>query len=119
MSDTESGTEVLIGVALPVVILLTRAGRRPGVVTVASVLLLVGVFAKRINILFAAEFEPLVGLAPGIPGGRPGPLFRPDEVYIPTWVECGVLLGMVAFFCTIVTLGVRYAVLPHHDEPTT
>lgn len=107
-------TEVTVGLALPAAILLwTRTARRPPWLVVAAVLLMLGVLAKRINILFAAAFEPLVGLAPGIPGGRPGQPFRPDEVYIPTWVELGVLLGMAAFFCVIVTIGVRLAVLPH------
>lgn len=106
--------EVTIGLLLPAMILVFTNTRR-WIVT-ASVLLLAGVFAKRINILFAAEFDPLVGLAPGIPGGRPGQPFRPDEIYLPSWVELGVLTGMVAFFCTIVTIGVRYAVLPHQDE---
>ena len=117
-------SEVIIGVALPVVLLLSRIGRRPATMMAASILLLLGVFAKRINILFAAEFQPLVGLSPGIPGGRPGQAFRPDEVYLPSWVEVGVLLGMAAFFLTIVTIGVQRAVLPHsvdahvdtHDE---
>jgi dimethyl sulfoxide reductase membrane subunit len=108
--------EMIFGVLVPLVLLLTRAGKRPGVLTLASVLLLLGVFAKRINILFAAEFEPLVGLAPGTPGGRAGQQFRPDEVYIPTWVELGVLLGMTAFFLAIVTLGVQRAVLPHQED---
>jgi molybdopterin-containing oxidoreductase family membrane subunit len=108
--------EVIIGVAAPVVLLLSRIGRRPTVSMVAAMLLLLGVFAKRINILFAAEFQPLVGLAPGIPGGRPGQAFRPDEVYFPSWVEFGVLIGMAAFFFAIVTIGVQRAVLPHHDR---
>ncbi len=107
--------EIAIGVLVPVAVLLTGAARRSPVLAAMSVLLLLGVLAKRINILFAAEFEPLVGLAPGTPGGRPGQQFRPDEIYLPTWVEVGVLIGMVAFFMTIVTVGVRRAVLPHHD----
>ena len=110
--------EVVIGVLVPVVLLLTRRGEHPATMAVASVLLLLGVFAKRINILFAAEFEPLVGLAPGIPGGRSNQSFRPDEVYFPTWVEIGVLVGMAAFFFAVVTLGVQKAVLPfdHGEE---
>jgi molybdopterin-containing oxidoreductase family membrane subunit len=108
--------EVLVGVAAPVLLLLLpRTSRSRGALVAASLLLMFGVFAKRINILFAAEFEPLVNLSPGIPGGRPGQLFRPDQVYFPTWVELGVLVGMVAFFLTIVTIGVRRAVLPHAD----
>jgi dimethyl sulfoxide reductase membrane subunit len=107
-------SEVTLGLAFPALILLwTRTARRPPWLAVAAVLLMLGVLAKRINILFAASFEPLVGLAPGIPGGRPGQPFRPDEVYIPRWVEFGVLLGMTAFFLSIVTAGVRLAVLPH------
>jgi dimethyl sulfoxide reductase membrane subunit len=109
-------SEVVIGVAVPIVLLLSRLGRRPTTMLVASVLLLLGVFAKRINILFAAEFEPLVGLSPGTPGGRPGQAFRPDEVYFPSWVEFGVLVGMAAFFFTVVTIGVQRAVLPHHTD---
>lgn len=108
--------EIIIGVGVPVVLLLTRAGRRPAVMMLTAGLLLAGVFAKRVNILFAAEFEPLVGLAPGIPGGRPGQEFRPDEIYIPTWVEIGILVGMTAFFCAVVTAGVRRAVLPHQTD---
>ncbi len=109
--------EVIVGIAVPVALLLTRAGRRPKTLAIAALLLMLGVLAKRINILFAAEFEPLVGLEPGIPGGRPGQPFRPDEIYFPTWVEGGVLVGMAAFFFTILTVGVQRAVLPHHDAP--
>lgn len=108
--------EITLGVAVPLMMLLSKAGRRPVVLAWASLLLLLGVFAKRINILFAAEFQPLVGLAPGIPSGRSTQSFRPDEVYFPTWVELGVLLGMTAFFLTIVTIGVQRAVLPHSKE---
>jgi len=62
--------------------------------------------------LLSSEFEPLISLAPGIPSGRPGQSFNVHEVYIPTWVEWGILLGMAAFFCTLVTIGVRRIVLP-------
>jgi molybdopterin-containing oxidoreductase family membrane subunit len=110
-------SEIILGLALPALILiLPRTRARIGWLVTAGILLLMGVFAKRINILLAAEFEPLVGLAPGIPGGRPGQEFRPDEVYIPTWVELGVLVGMAAFFLAIVTLGVQRTVLPHQDD---
>ncbi len=109
--------EIAIGVLLPLLLLLLPATRkRPSSLVVASVLLIIGVLAKRINILFAAQFEPLLGLSPGMPGGRPGQQFRPDEVYIPTWVELGVLVGMASFFFAIVTLGVQRAVLPHRAE---
>lgn len=108
--------EILIGVGVPVLMLTVPSiVRRSKAIVVAAVLLILGVFAKRINILFAAEFEPLIGLGPGTPGGRPGQQFRPDEVYFPTWVEWGVLIGMAAFFFTIITIGVQRAVLPNSD----
>ncbi|NBO53850.1 MAG: oxidoreductase [Actinobacteria bacterium] len=104
--------EIFVGVFTPVALLvLPSLKRRVGLIVLASVLLIFGVFAKRINILFAAEFEPLVNLAPGIPGGRAGQQFRPDEIYIPTFTELGVLIGMASLFFSIVTLGVQKAVL--------
>ena len=106
-------TEVLLGVVVPFALLSQRHLRaKPAVLAVASVLAVIGVFFKRINILLSSEFEPLVDLAPGIPGGRPGQPFTAHEVYIPTWVEWGVLIGMAAFFCALVTLGVQRIVIP-------
>jgi molybdopterin-containing oxidoreductase family membrane subunit len=105
--------EVTAGVAVPFVLLARRAWRsRPVVLAAAGVLAVVGVFLKRITILLSSEFEPLVDLAPGIPGGRPGQPFDLHQIYVPTWVEWGVLVGMAAFFCTLVTIGVRRSVLP-------
>jgi hypothetical protein len=52
-------------------------------------------------------FMPLVGLAPGIPGGRAGQEFAPDPIYVPTWVEAGILLGLACFMGLLITLGVR------------
>jgi molybdopterin-containing oxidoreductase family membrane subunit len=109
--------EVVAGLVVPFVILArARLRARPAWLVAACVLALTGVFLKRVNILFSSMFEPLVGLAPGIPGGRPGQQFRPDEIYVPSWVEIGVLVGMAAFFLTLVTVGVRKVVLPFARE---
>ncbi len=111
--------EVVLGVVVPFVILARRSLRtdRAWLVTACSLAIL-GVFFKRVNILLSSMFEPLVGLAPGIPGGRPGQAFRPDEIYIPTWVEWGVLVGMAGFFFSVVTIGVRRIVLARGAAPT-
>jgi molybdopterin-containing oxidoreductase family membrane subunit len=107
--------EVILGVVVPFVVLSRRELRtRPAVLATVSVLAVVGVFFKRINILLSSMFEPLVDLAPGLPGGRPGQPFTASEVYFPTWVEWGVLVGMAAFFCTLVTIGVLKIVVPGH-----
>jgi len=106
-------SEIILGVAIPFVIFASPKLRasRAWLVTGAS-LALIGVFFKRVNILMSSLFEPLVGLAPGIPGGRPGQAFRPDQIYIPTWVEWGILIGIASFIGVLITLGVKYLVLP-------
>jgi dimethyl sulfoxide reductase membrane subunit len=110
-------TEVLLGVVVPFVVLTQRRWRvKPAVLATVSVLAVIGVFFKRINILLSSMFEPLVDLAPGLPGGRPGQPFTASEIYVPTLVEWGILIGMTAFFCALVTLGVRRIVIPGHER---
>lgn len=106
-------TEIALGLLVPFVIFASAKLRaRPNLLLAGSGLALLGVFFKRINILMPSMFEPLVGLAPGIPGGRPGQGFRADEIYLPTLVEVGVLIGIAAFAAALVTLGVRRLVAP-------
>jgi molybdopterin-containing oxidoreductase family membrane subunit len=104
--------EVVLGLAVPFAIFASRMRYRRAWLVAAAVLSLVGVFFKRINIVMTSMFEPLVGLAPGIPGGRPGQAFRPDQIYVPTVVEAGVLLGVACFVGALITLGVRFFVVP-------
>ena len=104
--------EVAIGVVIPFAIFASRLRYRRGWLVAAGVLALIGVFFKRINIVMTSMFEPLVGLAPGIPGGRPGQAFRPDQIYIPTAVEWCVLIGVAALVGALITLGVRAFVVP-------
>jgi molybdopterin-containing oxidoreductase family membrane subunit len=108
--------EVVIGLVVPFAIFASRLRYRRGWLVAAGVLSLVGVFFKRINIVMTSMFEPLVGLAPGIPGGRPGQPFRPDQIYIPTVVEIGVLIGVACFVGALITLGVRAFVVPRSSR---
>jgi molybdopterin-containing oxidoreductase family membrane subunit len=108
--------EVVLGLAVPFAIFASRMRYRRGWLVAAAVLSLVGVFFKRINIVMTSMFEPLVGLAPGIPGGRPGQAFRPDQIYVPTVVEAGVLIGVTCFVGALITLGVRCFVVPRSSS---
>lgn len=45
-------------------------------------------------------------MAAGISGGRPGPEFLPDPIYVPTWVEWGILIGTASFIRMAITLDV-------------
>jgi molybdopterin-containing oxidoreductase family membrane subunit len=104
--------EVLLGVVVPFGIFGSRLRGRRGWLVTAAVLALLGVFFKRINIVMTSMFLPLVGLAPGIPGGRPGQPFRPDAIYVPTGVEWCILLGIASLVGMLITLGVRFFVAP-------
>jgi hypothetical protein len=60
---------------VPFVIFATRLRHRIPWLLVGAVLAILGVFAKRVNILMPGMYEPLLGMSPGIPGGRPGQPF--------------------------------------------
>jgi molybdopterin-containing oxidoreductase family membrane subunit len=112
--------EVVCGVVVPFAIFASRLRERRRWVVAAAALALLGVFFKRINIVMTSMFLPLVGLAPGIPGGRPGQEFRPDPIYVPTVIEWGVLIGVASFVGLLITLGVRAFVVPRsgvRDRP--
>jgi dimethyl sulfoxide reductase membrane subunit len=100
-------SEVTLGLVVPFAIFATRFRHRMPWLLIGAVLAIGGVFAKRVNILMPGMYEPLVGMAPGVPGGRPGQPFNVVETYAPTWVEYGVLIGIFAFAAALVTLGVR------------
>jgi dimethyl sulfoxide reductase membrane subunit len=112
--------EVLLGLVVPFAIFATPAlrARRP-LLLLGAGLAVLGVFAKRVNILIPGMFEPLVGMAPGTPGGRPGQPFTASPAYLPTWVEYGVLIGIAAFAAALITIGVRRFVVPRTDPSET
>jgi molybdopterin-containing oxidoreductase family membrane subunit len=108
--------EVVLGVVAPFAIFASKLRERRAWVVAAAALALLGVFFKRINIVMTSMFLPLVGLAPGIPGGRPGQPFRPDPIYLPTAIEAGVLIGVASFVGLLITLGVRAFVIPREPR---
>jgi dimethyl sulfoxide reductase membrane subunit len=104
--------EVVLGLVVPFAIVASRLRERIPWLVVAAVLAMLGVLAKRVNILMPGMYEPLVGMAPGIPGGRPAQSFTVSQTYAPTWVEYGVVIGIVAFAAALITIGVRRFVIP-------
>jgi dimethyl sulfoxide reductase membrane subunit len=106
-------SQVVLGVAVPLVVYATPAlRRRTPLVVGAAVLSILGVFAKRVNILMPGMYDPQIALDPGIPLGRAGQGFGIDTLYVPTWVEYGVMVGLFAFLALLITLGVRRWVVP-------
>lgn len=103
-----------LGVLVPFVVYATpRLRARTPLLVGAAVLSILGVFAKRVDILMPAMYDPQIDLEPGIPAGRVGQGFATDMLYVPTWVEYGVVIGILAFAGLLVTVGVRRYVLPH------
>ena len=106
-------SQLVLGVAVPLAIYATPAlRRRTPLVVAAAALSILGVFAKRVNILMPGMYDPQIALEPGIPLGRAGEGFGIDTLYVPTWVEYGVMVGLFAFLALLITLGVRRWVVP-------
>lgn len=110
--------QILLGVLVPFIVYATpRLRARTGLLVGAATLSILGVFAKRVNILMPGMYDPQVSQAPGIPLGRPGQGFGIDTLYVPTWVEYGVVIGIAAFAATLITIGVRRWVVPRPADP--
>ena len=98
--------QVLLGLAVPFALLARADSRaRKSRVLLASVLVVLGVFCKRIWLLFSAFLVPLVDGAPGVTlgqfaaGGNPArfpDIWAAAGSYAPTWVELTVFLGIIA-----------------------
>jgi molybdopterin-containing oxidoreductase family membrane subunit len=115
--------EWIVGGLIPFLLfVLPRFRRRLDVLALASVLVIVGVYALRIELVVGGMIKPLLHLPPGNALGvlQPnGTAFQFDGIYHPTWVEFGIVIGLVALFCLIITAGYRWLdVLRQHDEGT-
>ena len=109
--------QLVLGVLVPFLVYANpRLRSRMGLLLGAAVLSVLGVFAKRVNILMPGMYEPQIGLPPGLPPGRAGQGFELGALYVPTWVEYGVVIGIGAFAATLITIGVRLWVLPKRGE---
>lgn len=111
--------QILLGVVIPFAVYATpRLRARTHLLVGAATLSVLGVMAKRVNILLPGMYEPLIEMEPGIPGGRAGQAFATEVLYAPTWVEYGITIGLAALGATLVTLGVRLWVLPRAGRPS-
>jgi molybdopterin-containing oxidoreductase family membrane subunit len=87
------GPQIFLGVAVPLLILFARPGgtslRKIEEIGLAGLLILIGIFAVRINIVIPALAVPLL---PGVDTEQ----LRMTALYVPNWVEWLSSLGMVA-----------------------
>jgi Ni/Fe-hydrogenase subunit HybB-like protein len=111
--------EVVIGLAVPFLILAVRRLRRqPAWVALASAIAIVGIFVHRLNLVLNGLSYPNIGLPPGLPVGRPqdGASFATSSFYAPTVIEWLVVLGVLAFGGLLFTVAAWYLPLQEHGD---
>ncbi|WP_270296191.1 NrfD/PsrC family molybdoenzyme membrane anchor subunit [Eggerthella sinensis] len=119
--------EIIAGLALPFLILVfSRNRQRPALVILASALVVVGVFFKRVWLLFTAFIHPNVYGAPGISSGSSAGvhadaagIWSTVGVYAPTWVEITVVIGVVSLGALAFLVLAKRLVAPRRDEDLT
>jgi molybdopterin-containing oxidoreductase family membrane subunit len=115
--------EWTIGGIVPLILLAYPQTRNTTVgLAIASILLVVGVFAYRIELILPGFVNPLVSLPPGQALGQyiPGVgSYAVTGAYSPTWIEYAVTGAMIAFGAFIVTIGAKIVPFNNHKETST
>lgn len=109
--------QVVLGLAVPFVILANAGSRQvKSRVLLACGLVVLGVFCKRVWLLFSSFLLPLVPGAPGVTLGQFSQGANPARIpdmwamtgsYTPTWVEIAIFLGIISFGAIAFTVAAR------------
>jgi molybdopterin-containing oxidoreductase family membrane subunit len=101
---------ILMGLVIPIFLLLNPGTRSPNGILIASILLLIGMFAARVEFTIGGQ---MVALVPNLQH-----LQAPLRSYSPTFVEIAVVVFIFALAALLYTLGTKKLALeevPHHD----
>jgi molybdopterin-containing oxidoreductase family membrane subunit len=96
------------GVAPLLVLLVPRLRSLPGSLGIAAFLAVAGVYIFRVELVVIGFINPLTQFPPGNALGTYNPArtsFQLVGRYSPTWVEYGIIIGLVALFAGVVTVG--------------
>lgn len=108
------GPQLLLGVAIPLLLLFSRPGGKAKYkieeIGVAGLLILVGIFAVRINIVIPALAVPL------LPGVDSLESLRLIALYEPNWVEWLSSLGLVALGVQVFRIVLHRLPMREHQE---
>jgi Ni/Fe-hydrogenase subunit HybB-like protein len=102
--------EIILGIIVPAILFLTpKFNRNPGYLVIGATLAVMGVITNRWNTTVTGLFVPLAY--------SPGTLYQLEPVrYIPSLVEWGVVIGILGYGLTMLTLGVRFLPLFAKEE---
>jgi molybdopterin-containing oxidoreductase family membrane subunit len=104
------GLRIVLGLAVPLLLVLVPATRTPAGTFAASSLALLGVFVDRLTFVSAGQIAPTTTVS--------GVVSTPYAAYTPTPVEVGILVGAAAFVALVYTLAERYLDLREADAHT-
>jgi dimethyl sulfoxide reductase membrane subunit len=110
--------EWIVGGLIPFLLIVVPRDRRRWHLGLASVLVLVGVYAFRVELVVGGLLKPILWFAPGVSLGGTNigaTSFQLTGSYHPTWVEYSIVAGLLAFLALLLTLG--YAWLKSIGEP--
>lgn len=102
--------EIILGIIVPAILFLTpRFNRNPGYLAIGAALAVMGVITNRWNTTVTGLFVPLAY--------SPGTMYQLEPVrYFPNLVEWGVIIGIIGYGLTMLTLGVRFLPLFPKEE---
>ncbi|MCL2780195.1 MAG: polysulfide reductase NrfD [Actinomycetia bacterium] len=108
--------EWIVGGVVPALFLLVPRMRKiPGSLGIAAALVLVGVYAFRVELVVIGFINPVTQFPPGQAIGTSSTGSSPFQFvgqYTPTWVEYSIILGLIAVFLAVVTVGYRRMISP-------
>lgn len=101
---------IVVGMIIPVIILLTKKGRKPFPMFVVGIMVVVGAWFKRYLIVTPTLLHPFLPMQ-DVPGSY--------KHYFPSWEEWAIAMGSLAGALLVITFFVRlFPVIPIHETIT-
>ena len=102
--------EIILGIITPAILFLApRFNRKPGYLVLGGALAILGVLTNRWNVTVTGLYVPLQY--------SPGVLYQLEPVrYFPSLAEWGIVIGILGYALTMLTLGIRFLPLFAKEE---
>jgi molybdopterin-containing oxidoreductase family membrane subunit len=98
---------IMIGMIIPIIVMLTKKGRKPLPMFIAGIMVVVGAWFKRYLIVTPTMLHPLMPMQE-VPADY--------KTYFPSWEEWAIAMGSLAGALLIITFFVRvFPIIPIHE----